>query len=56
MKYIKQADGSYLEIDESSELFDQLSALPKAERPVFLAAGSKEIKAFFARIEERKNP
>jgi hypothetical protein len=53
MKYIKQAEGLYMQVDESSELFDQLSALPKVDRPVFLSEGSKEMKAFFAKAEEK---
>jgi hypothetical protein len=56
MKYIAQPDGTFAAIDETSELFAQLSALPKESRPVFLAESSKEVKAYFAAQAQAAKP
>jgi hypothetical protein len=48
MKYIAQPDGTFAAIDETTELFAQLSALPSDRRPVFLDAESKAVKDYFA--------
>jgi hypothetical protein len=56
MKYIAQPDGTFAAIDETTELFAQLSALPKESRPVFLAESSKEVKAYFAAQAEAAKP
>lgn len=51
MKYILQDDGSAHGYDEDSEHYKQLAALPKGRRPVFLSEASKEVKAYFAKVE-----
>jgi hypothetical protein len=56
MKYIAQPDGLFAAFDESSELFAQLSELPKERRPVFLSESSKEVKAYFAAQAEAAKP
>jgi hypothetical protein len=56
MKYIAQPDGTFAVIDETTELFAQLSALPKERRPVFLAESSKEVKAYFAAQAQAAKP
>jgi hypothetical protein len=56
MKYIAQPDSTFAAIDETSELFAQLSALPKERRPVFLAATDKGVKAFLAAQAEAAKP
>jgi hypothetical protein len=56
MKYIAQPEGAFVAIDETSELFAQLSALPKESRPVFLAESSKEVKAYFAAQAQAAKP
>jgi hypothetical protein len=56
MRYIAQLDGTYVGFDESSELFAQLSALPKTTRPVFLADTDKGVKAYFAAQAEALKP
>jgi uncharacterized protein YbdZ (MbtH family) len=56
MKYIAQPDGAFAVIDETSELFAQLSALPAGVRPVFLAASSKAVKDYFAAQAEAMKP
>jgi hypothetical protein len=48
MKYIAQPDGTFAAIDETTELFSQLSALPIGARPVFLAASIKVVEDYFA--------
>jgi hypothetical protein len=48
MKYVVQPDGTVAAFDEKSELYAQLSALPKATRPVFLADTDKVVKAALA--------
>lgn len=48
MKYIAQPDGSYAAIDETSELYPALKALPTETRPVFLAESNAAVKAYFA--------
>ena len=48
MKYIAQPDGSYAAIDETSELYTALKALPAETRPVFLAESNAAVKAYFA--------
>jgi hypothetical protein len=56
MKYVAQPDGTFSVFDEASDLFAQLSALPKANRPVFLAATDKGVKAFLAAQAEAAKP
>jgi hypothetical protein len=56
MKYVAQPDGTYAGFDESSELFAQLSALPKTTRPVFLADTDKGVKAYFSAQAEAAKP
>jgi hypothetical protein len=56
MKYIAQPDSTFSAIDETTELFAKLSALPKESRPMFLAESSKEVKAYFAAKAEAAKP
>jgi hypothetical protein len=56
MKYVLQPDGTVAAFDEKSELYAQLSALPKATRPVFLAETDKVVKAFLAAQAEAAKP
>ena len=56
MKYIAQPDGSYAAIDETSELYTALKALPAETRPVFLAESNAAVKAYFAAQAETAKP
>jgi uncharacterized protein Yka (UPF0111/DUF47 family) len=50
MKYIMQLDNTLVACDEASKTYTQLMSLPDAIRPVFLAADSAEVKAYFAAL------
>jgi hypothetical protein len=51
MKYIRQLDGRFIAIDEMSELYAKLNALPAERRPSFLPPTSTQVVAWLAARE-----
>lgn len=46
MKYVAQATGGFLAVDEASAFHEQLMALPKDRRPVFVSPKNKALKEY----------
>jgi hypothetical protein len=46
MKYIRQLDGRFIGVDETSELYAKLNSLPAGRRPSFLPASSQQVTAW----------
>jgi hypothetical protein len=54
MKYIKQFDSSFTAVDEASELYAALQALPEGRRPSFVDASSPEVAVYRASLNKLK--